>query len=175
MNVTPIGKKQCKKCGNCLEITDFYLNKISADGLRPECKPCFKEYSKNYRLLNAEKERKRAKKYRDDNPEIVKNMFKKYRKENPDKRFIWNLKRRANKLGNNVSPYTLKEVFDAYGLDCHICKKPIDFSAPRQPGKTGWEFGLHIDHLIALVNGGADSLENVRPSHGKCNLNKGSK
>jgi len=31
---------------------------------------------------------------------------------------------------------------------------------------------LHIDHLVPLAKGGSDTLENVRPAHGICNLRK---
>jgi 5-methylcytosine-specific restriction endonuclease McrA len=31
---------------------------------------------------------------------------------------------------------------------------------------------LHIDHVYPLSKGGLDTLENVRPSHGKCNIVK---
>jgi len=175
MNNTPIFTKQCKKCGEIKQSLDFYASANTKTKLRPECKDCFKQYSKSYRVSNAEKERVRAKNYRESNPEKVKDGFKRYRQENPDKRIVWGLKRRAAKLGNKTKPYSLKQVFETYGLNCHICKNPIDFDAPRQPGKSGWENGLHIDHLIALVNGGSDSIENVRPSHGKCNLSKGAK
>ena len=59
-----------------------------------------------------------------------------------------------------------------YGSDCHICLNPIDLLAPRQPGIKGWEYGLHIDHVIPLSKGGPDTLGNVRPAHGSCNVKK---
>jgi 5-methylcytosine-specific restriction endonuclease McrA len=34
---------------------------------------------------------------------------------------------------------------------------------------------LHIDHVIPISKGGTDTLDNVRPSHAKCNLSKGNK
>jgi 5-methylcytosine-specific restriction endonuclease McrA len=49
---------------------------------------------------------------------------------------------------------------------------PIDFNSPRQVGKPGWRSGLHIDHFVDISLGGPDTLENVRPSHGWCNLTK---
>jgi len=32
--------------------------------------------------------------------------------------------------------------------------------------------GLHIDHVMPLSKGGPDTLENVRPAHGSCNVKK---
>ncbi len=48
-------------------------------------------------------------------------------------------------------------------------------NAPRKPGIPGWEFGLHIEHVVPISKNGADALYNVRPSHGICNLQKGIK
>ena len=45
-------------------------------------------------------------------------------------------------------------------------------NAPRQTGLDGWENGLQIDHLIPISKGGPDTLINVRPTHGLCNLRK---
>lgn len=75
---------------------------------------------------------------------------------------------------NNTSPgnYSDADVLSTYGLDCHICQTSIDLNAPRQVGKDGWEKGLHIDHVYPLSKGGLDTLENVRPSHGRCNIIK---
>jgi len=83
--------------------------------------------------------------------------------------------RRAKKLGNDHEPYTLEEVIEVWGTDCYICTLSIDFEAPRQVGQEGWERGLHLDHVIPLVYGGPDNIDNVKPTHGKCNLMKSAK
>lgn len=79
---------------------------------------------------------------------------------------------RARRLGAEYGYYTDQDVVDAYGINCHICNQEIDFTAARQCGKLGWEKGFHVDHVIPLSKGGADTLENVRPSHGQCNIIK---
>ena len=75
---------------------------------------------------------------------------------------------------NNTDPgnYSEAQVLLIYGPICHICQTPIDLSAPRKVGLPGWEKGLHIDHVYPLSKGGLDTLENVRPSHGQCNVIK---
>jgi 5-methylcytosine-specific restriction endonuclease McrA len=70
------------------------------------------------------------------------------------------------------SPYNELQVIATYGPRCYICGLDIDFMAPRKCGVKGWENGLHIDHVIPLSKDGEDSLENVRPTHAICNLNK---
>jgi 5-methylcytosine-specific restriction endonuclease McrA len=77
-------------------------------------------------------------------------------------------KRRAN----ITIPYNELQVISKYGGNCYICGLEIDFMASRKCGEEGWENGLHIDHLIPIAKGGIDSLDNVRPTHGICNLSK---
>ncbi len=75
---------------------------------------------------------------------------------------------------NNTDPgnYSEAQVLVIYGPICHICQTSIDLSAPRKVGLPGWEKGLHIDHVYPLSKGGLDTIENVRPSHGQCNVIK---
>jgi len=82
-------------------------------------------------------------------------------------------KRRAKRKDNLTSKYTEKEILEIYGNFCHICGKSIDLTAPRKSGIVGWENGLHIDHVIPIAKGGNDTLNNVKPAHGKCNVLKG--
>lgn len=80
-------------------------------------------------------------------------------------------KNRRRRASQSV-PYNELQVIATYGIDCNICGLEIDFMAPRKAGIPGWERGLHIDHLLPISKGGPDTLENVRPTHGLCNLQK---
>jgi 5-methylcytosine-specific restriction endonuclease McrA len=68
--------------------------------------------------------------------------------------------------------FSANMVIETYGTDCHLCGGAIDLAAPRSPGAVGWEKSLHIDHVIPLSRGGDDTLDNVRPAHGQCNVKK---
>ena len=68
--------------------------------------------------------------------------------------------------------YSMLEVLLAHGTKCHLCGKEINYYAPRRVGFYGWENGLHLDHVIPLSKGGSDELDNVKPSHVKCNIKK---
>ena len=81
-------------------------------------------------------------------------------------------RRRAQKLNNGSESYTELQVLEKYGSDCYLCKKPINLLATRKSGSQGWEDSLHIEHYADIALGGPDTLDNVRPSHAKCNLNK---
>ncbi len=81
-------------------------------------------------------------------------------------------RRRARKLKNGVEFYTEAQVLEKYGTNCYLCKEPIDMDAPRTTWTKGWERGLHMEHVIDIALGGSDTLDNVKPSHGICNLKK---
>ena len=96
-------------------------------------------------------------------------------KKNPTKISEYSRKRRALEKNNDHHPYTDQQVIDIYGNNCHICLEPIDLNAPRLVGQIGWQRGLHIEHIIPISKNGPDNINNVRPSHGLCNLTKGVK
>lgn len=72
-------------------------------------------------------------------------------------------------------PYNELQVIATYGGKCYLCGLAIDFMAPRKCGVDGWESGFHVDHVIPISAGGQDCLDNVRPTHAVCNLQKASK
>jgi 5-methylcytosine-specific restriction endonuclease McrA len=129
-------------------------------------------YKKDYHQKNKEAYNERSRMRYQENKEALKPYKSEYAKNN---RAMYNeakRRRRARMLGNGVEVYTELQVLETYGTDCHICNRPVDMSAPRRSGDPGWETGLHIDHVIPISRGGQDSLANVRPSHGVCNLKK---
>ena len=138
----------------------------------PERKAYFKEYKKKNRerLLHIQRL------YVEANREKVAAQKKQWKIDNPERNLHSNRKaeraRRARLKNNITIPYKESQVISTYGTNCNICGLEIDFLAPRQVGKKGWEKGLHIDHLIPIAKGGSDTLNNVRPTHGLCNLKK---
>lgn len=50
---------------------------------------------------------------------------------------------------------------------CGICELPIDY-ALVSPDPMSFE----VDHIVALDNGGTDTLDNKQASHRKCNRDK---
>ena len=126
-------------------------------------------------LENKEKISGYQKAYRERNREQNLLRLKVWKSANKEKCAALERKRRAAKRGLPTEPYTVQDVLDKYGTNCHICNLEINLTAERRSGKEGWETGLHIDHLISIINGGPDTLENVRPSHGLCNVRKNSR
>ena len=111
-------------------------------------------------------------KYRENNRDKERLRHKIYRQNNLARHADYERKRRAKKRELLHEAYTTEQVLETYGTSCFICGEEIDLEAPRRTGYSGWEMGLHIDHLESLCNNGADTLENVRPTRGSCNLSK---
>jgi hypothetical protein len=182
--------KICTRCNLELPFESFRKRSDRKCGYQSQCKECAKKYSKPTK----EKARKYKKTWIENNPDKWKEIKRNWHNKNADKinaatrqRRINNPehiqildtaakhRRRARKNNNGYEFYTTKQVVDLYGINCHICNLEIDLTAPRKAGIVGWENGLQIDHIIAIANGGPDTLDNVRPAHGLCNLKKGAK
>ena len=146
------------------------------------------EYMREYRIknkdrINENKRRWRKEKrekhlawqreYRERNREKLREWHREAARKNPEKFAAYSRKKRALKQSNNHKYYSVDEVLEVYGTKCHICQEEIDLSAPRLTGVEGWQYSLHIDHLIPISKGGDDNIDNVRPAHAICNLQKG--
>jgi 5-methylcytosine-specific restriction endonuclease McrA len=194
--------KTCTKCGELKFLTEYSKMSTGRFGVKPRCKACLSEEYKEYRADNLEAESLRKKRWKSENKERVAAVQrtyeqankerialtkKEYYRENPDlltaRGRAYRAKyperasedarrRRAFKLGNGAEPYTVAEMLLLYGTDCYLCSEPIDMTVSGKTNLAGWEQGLHIDHVQPLSKGGPDSLANVRPAHGLCNLKK---
>ena len=133
------------------------------------------ESTERYRKANLDKQRNWSAVYRKNNLDKVRETSRRYNKENPEKMRENARKRRALLRNSEASFYTEAQVLTTYGLNCYLCKALIDLKAPRNCRGIGWELGLHIDHVVPIIAGGPDTLENVRPTHAICNMKKGDK
>ena len=138
-----------------------------------------REIDARYRAnLSEDKRRARAetsRQWRADNPDRTRETRARWAAENQDVIYGHLDKRRALMASVEFLPFSTAELLDTYGTDCHLCGKPVDLSAPRWAAREGWEYGLHVDHVIPLSKGGEHSLANCRPAHGICNLRKSNK
>jgi 5-methylcytosine-specific restriction endonuclease McrA len=103
--------------------------------------------------------------YREKNKEHIKEHASKWRKENKDKKNTYEHTRRARKAGNGgkLSKDIIIRLLFLQKRKCAICKKNMD--------KTGH----HLDHIIPLHVGGANSDRNVQLTCPMCNAKKGRK
>ena len=137
------------KCGTYSGYQRHYRLKESAC---TDCKAAASKYTLVYYHKNKDK--------------IKKNPARKARRHRQK------VRRRALLRGNRFDIYTVDQVLNLYGTVCYICEKEIDMNAPRNCTGDNWQNGLHIDHVIPITNNGNDTLENVRPTHALCNINK---
>lgn len=85
-----------------------------------------------------------------------------YKRRNPMAAIAGAQRRRARKLGAQVTPYTqaqLVERMQACGNKCWMCGGPFE----------------EVDHVKPLSKGGKDCLSNLRPSCRSCNRSKSAK
>ncbi len=95
--------KKCNKCFKEKELNYFHKDKSKKDGLRPTCKECIKDYSKNYLIDNIETIKKNKRQFYLDNKENILNKNKSYAKSNP------NILKKANdKYINNNKEKVIK-------------------------------------------------------------------
>lgn len=183
--------KYCSKCDLTLSIGQFGKDKTQQDGLTRNCKPCRRQYSKLHHSANREKVNESNRVRYQRNKQAYSESGRRWQKQNADKikekTYRWRLenldrsreisrlgshRRRTRIAGGLVEKYSESQVLEKYGTNCHLCNLPINLSAPRRSGEVGWEMSLHIDHFLEISLGGNDTLENVRPSHGVCNIRK---
>jgi 5-methylcytosine-specific restriction endonuclease McrA len=164
--------KSCNKCNETKPLDSFHRDSSRKSGLNPRCKQCISDYNQK----NKDTLIQRSIDWRNSNRERFNEYRLEYNKKNKNKineiSRISRRKRRALKLQNGFEKYSESQVINKYGIICYLCNKEIDLSAARRVGVNGWELGLHIDHFIPLSKGGPDTLENVRPTHGLCNVKK---
>ncbi|MFE2563041.1 HNH endonuclease [Streptomyces mirabilis] len=79
-----------------------------------------------------------------------------------------NARRRARERNAVVERYSRIAIFERDGWRCHICRRSV-----QRNGRVPDPLAPTIDHLIPLVDGGADTAANVATAHFLCNSTKG--
>jgi len=124
-----------------------------------ECKQAEKQYKSEWYMNNKSKILAKHKEWDLNNSEKRKELRRKTER-----------KRRADKFNNGSELYTEDQVLEKYGKVCHICSNEIDLSLDRRN-----PMGFQVDHVLPLAKGGEDKITNVKPSHARCNQQKGIK
>ena len=139
-------RENMKKCTRCLEDkpkSEFYKNAAKKDGLDIYCRQCQGQMSKEYYVMNREREKKRAAAWRENNPDYRKEWGEK----NPDKVKEHEERKKLRRYGITVEQYN--NLLDQQNNRCAIC---------REESKDGKS--LHVDHDHSCCKG--------KKSCGKC-------
>jgi len=70
---------------------------------------------------------------------------------------------RETAAGPPISPATRALVYAIRNGRCHLCKLPVS----RED--------FHVEHIVALANGGTNELTNLAAAHPRCNTEKGAR
>ncbi len=182
--------KVCAKCKQEKPIGDFYRNKNGI--VRYKCKRCVTEYNLEWKKNNREKAnsqpwrksekykarkreerrvfckrhpekiREQKKDYREKHPEKNREKRKAYREKYPEKIKAQKQRRRALKMSAPGS-FTGAEWLELKKKFNNLC------------ARCGQEKPLTVDHVIPLVAGGSNSIDNIQPLCLSCNSAKGTK
>lgn len=64
-----------------------------------------------------------------------------------------------------------RRLADRDGSTCGICARPVDLDIPVS-GSKGDNDGPSLDHVVPWSRGGADTVENLRLTHWRCNRDR---
>ena len=183
--------KQCSKCKDVKSLDDFYKNKRSPDGHRPNCKKChntassqyqqtetYKEYKKEY-MKAYRQTRQRRDSRREYHAEYRRN---KYRTDNTYKLKVDMRRRMHEALNGNCKADNTKAL-----LGCTYEEARAHIEAQFTEGMS-WDkmglHGIHIDHIRPCASFDLSDPEqqrecfhytNLQPLWAKDNLEKSDK
>lgn len=189
---------QCKECNSNVKKS-WYLNNIERVSARGKAyhlenkdhrnslmrdwyeknKDSKKEYNKDYYIENIEQVTKKKKEWYINNRESCLSYLKSWREENPDKikhynatwykenpeqhaAHVRNRRARERLASGTHTSKDIKNLFTLQRGKCAVCRVSI-------------EKGYHVDHIVALVNGGSNDKYNLQLLCAHCNCTKRSK
>ena len=123
-----------------------------------------KAYQKEYAKDNPEKISRRGREYRAKNKAKLAQYFRRYREKYPERKAAYRRNRRARKK-NAEGSHTPDDILHILELQDHKCNYCI----------TRVRDSYHVDHIIALMNGGTNWPSNLQILCPSCNLSKGAK
>ena len=196
--------KTCFRCETEKDTDAFGGNRSRPDGLSSYCKPCNKQYKKDYHEKNSEKHSMNSKKWRESHKEEKKEMDRIWVENNRDKSNLtkkqWKINHKSQNSGINKLYYQKNaDAINTYnsqwaknnpgkrrltehrrrtrkfgGGVFHVSDKDLKTLLSRPCFYCGEE-SKHIDHIVPLSRGGRHSIGNLIQACASCNLSKGNK
>lgn len=122
------------------------------------------ERSTQWRADNPDKVKQTQRDYYERNQEARRMNTRRWRSENPEQVARQNEERRAREAGAGLdSDIDYGRIYRRDRDICYLCGKKVKKSE------------RHLDHVIPLARGGSHSEDNLKVTHARCNLIKGTK
>ncbi len=184
-------KKVCTKCLKKKSLDSFYKKSRNKDGRTPQCIACLREYSKEYlqrtmqdrlayqkeyRKQNKEKVSENARRYHIENLGKSRQNGKKYRLRHPDK-----LRLKGQRYRKKNMDYFLNKARERRMRLMEVSDGSVTLQFESellclQEGKCAYCRRLltkkHLDHILAISNGGLHTWSNVHWTCPPCNISK---
>lgn len=150
--------KRCSKCREVKPLDEFHACRSRKDGRQRTCKKCATVRAAERRAADLSAHAEYQRKWRAGNREAVRAIDKRYYDAHAGENWASRYRTRARLYGFDpvVVIFSRDELIQAYGDSCFYCSGAFE----------------EIDHVVAVVNGGEHTLENVRPSCTSCNRKK---
>ena len=124
-----------------------------------------KETKRKYYQDHSDEIKRKTLLWQKQNPERANKNASKWAREHPEQRKLASLRRRVVEM-NAEGDFTIGEwdlLKKQYGYTCPCCDR-------KEP-----EISLTIDHIIPLIKGGSNYIENIQPLCQSCNSSKNTK
>lgn len=128
-----------------------------------ENKERYQKNSDRWKEQNPDKVQRYKMAWKERNPQQVIESRARYNREHRETTIAWTQRRRARRAGVVVGEVDYKRVWKREKGICYLCGRPVA------------EGDIHYDHVVPLSRGGAHSEDNVRVTHARCNIKKGTK
>jgi 5-methylcytosine-specific restriction endonuclease McrA len=152
----PINKpttKRCSRCGKVKILSQFHKSRLHSLGVQSWCKFCVAEYAG----LNPDKNKRAVVKYRLDHPERRRNSTREWARTHPENGCAKTARYCARKI---------KAILGDQELVARVYARATELRR--------W-FDVEVDHIVALVNGGAHSADNLQIIYAQENRIKGAR
>lgn len=158
--------KKCNSCGVIKPLSAYYFARGSPIH---KCKPCWSAYvyakqKGRRKKRNVEKSAAYSRRWYEKNKDRLKAKALQWAKDNKE-RCAAKARNRLALASRSVGTHTADEIRALYERQrgrCAACR--VDISS-----------GYHADHIVALKNGGLNSIGNIQLLCRTCNLRKGAK
>lgn len=171
-----IPQKRCTKCGQVFPKTIEYFYWEKGGYFKANCKVCDRAKSAKYRQDHLEQTRQTVRDWRKVNQDYDRNRYdknpvkkraanKRWRDNNPLQAQVRHKRRKAIKK-NAIGTYTVNDIQELYRDQegrCAYCGISIYPDIPND---------IHLDHVIPIVSGGSNHIDNLVLSCEFCNLSK---